>query len=158
MIKKPSWWGTEYDIALSFLNIGIFILIYFKTAMWEVKKQTNKQMDRREQRCWKKDIISVECFFWWASGRLLGLCVCVHHEFTNLHIILPLFTRAFTRGVTVVHHCSKCCGGGGGWGQSPLSLPVPCWPYTHYSVRRKARIDKNTLLTMNQAPGRHMAP
>ena len=61
---------SEFDIALSFLNIGIFFLIYFKTAMLKVKKtkknnRTNKQMDLRDSRdAEKKDIISVECLFW----------------------------------------------------------------------------------------------
>lgn len=47
---------SEFDIALSFLNIGIFFLIYFKTAMLKVKKQTNRWTEETAEMP-KKDII-----------------------------------------------------------------------------------------------------
>ena len=79
-----SFW---YDIAVSFLNIGIFFLIYFKTAMLKSKK-TNKQTDGQKRQPRKRTLSQVECFFLVSLGTApVSVCLWVHHTPHNLTIV-----------------------------------------------------------------------
>lgn len=106
--------------------------------MLKVKKnkQTNKQTDgqKRQQRCRKRTLSQWSASFGEPRDGSCVCGVCVHHEFTIFHIILPLFTRGHQRS----DWSSPLFQVLGGWGQAPLSPPVSRRPHKHYSVGRKA--------------------
>lgn len=79
-----------------------------------------------------------------------GSCVCgVHHEFTKLHIHLPLFTRAHQRSDLSSQLFKSAGGEEGAQGEAaplPTHPPTPSvtvsasrWLHKHYSVRRKSQ-------------------